>query len=83
MNTKPPCKTPDGTDCPRRYIGCRAECEKWHNWLAVHAEECDRERHRKHTEYVADSFSMDQGKRVGNLRRQRFTEKIRKGIREL
>jgi hypothetical protein len=80
--TIPPCK-PNGIECPRRYIGCRAECEEYHKWLAKHDEECDRERQRKHAENDADSFSIDQGKRVGNLRRQRFTEKMRKGIREL
>jgi len=80
--TIPPCK-PNGIECPRRYIGCRAECEEYHKWMAKHEEECDRERQMKHAENDADSFSIDQGKRVGNLRRQRFTEKIRKGIREL
>jgi hypothetical protein len=36
--TRPPCK-PDGIDCPRRYVGCKAECEEWHEWLAAHERE--------------------------------------------
>ena len=40
---KPPCKTPDGIDCPRRYIGCRAECEEYHKWLAIHDAEKEKQ----------------------------------------
>ena len=38
--TLPPCK-PDGINCPRRYIGCKSECEKWHEWLVIHAKETE------------------------------------------
>lgn len=41
--TNSPCfDTESRTDCPRRYVGCKASCEKWHEWLAVHAEEKQR-----------------------------------------
>ena len=38
--TKPPCG--NGTeDCPRRYVGCKADCEEWHEWLAIHEHELE------------------------------------------
>jgi hypothetical protein len=36
--TKPPCKV-DGVNCPKRYIGCHADCEAYHKWMDVHAKE--------------------------------------------
>ena len=36
--TKPPCKV-DGVECDKRYVGCHADCEVYHEWLAVHAAE--------------------------------------------
>jgi hypothetical protein len=38
MRTKPPCKV-DGVDCRKRYVGCRAGCDEWHKWLAIHDQE--------------------------------------------
>ena len=50
--TKPPCKV-DGIDCPRRYNGCRAECEEYHKWLAKHEVERQNEREYKGDEAKA------------------------------
>ena len=36
--TKPPCYNGE-VDCEKRRLGCRAGCEKWEKWLAIHAEE--------------------------------------------
>lgn len=41
MMTCPPCYN-DGKDCSRRYIGCSADCEAWHKWLVIHADEKER-----------------------------------------
>lgn len=38
MKTKPPCKV-NGIDCSERYVGCRAECDRYHEWMAVHERE--------------------------------------------
>lgn len=63
--TRPPCydyKT--NTDCPRRYIGCRAECEEWHKWLAIHEEE--KEKFQKDLTKSDDAikFLVEQDRRV-------------------
>lgn len=80
--TLPPCK-PDGIDCPRRYIGCRAECEAWHEWLCVHEKEVEARRHEKDRLYDADAFLVNQGKRTRrNNQLKRMIEKER-GIRKL
>ena len=36
--TLPPCKV-NGIECEKRYIGCRADCEAYHEWLAKHEAE--------------------------------------------
>ena len=51
--TKSPCYN-GGQDCPRRYVGCKAECEAWHEWLAVH--EAEREKIRGNKRNEADVF---------------------------
>lgn len=68
--TKPPCKTPDGIDCPRRYIGCRAECEAYHEWLAKHEAEKERAQKNKHNE--ADDFLIGQQERVKRARHRDY-----------
>ena len=35
-------------------MGCRAECEAWHEWLAVHEAETEKIRGEKHNE--ADEY---------------------------
>ena len=67
--TKPPCK-PDGIDCPRRYIGCRAECEEYHKWLAIHAEENEKLRQSKLNQ--ADDFLIEQKARVKKARHRDY-----------
>lgn len=67
--TKPPCK-PDGIDCPRRYIGCRAECDEYHKWLAIHAEEKEKLRQSKLN--PADYFLIEQKVRVKKARHRDY-----------
>lgn len=47
--TKPPCKD-NGVECQKRYIGCRSECEAYHEWLAKHEAERQNEYKYKHDE---------------------------------
>ena len=63
MKLKPPCKV-DGVDCPRRYIGCRAKCEAWHEWLTIHAEETQKQRKNKLDEFDVTEFLVHQGERT-------------------
>lgn len=66
--TPPPCYK-DKVDCPRRYVGCRAECEAWHEWLAAHEAERERIREVKNRELTVDDFLNKQGQRT-RLRNQ-------------
>ena len=51
-------------NCKRRYIACHSDCEAYHEWLAVHAAEKDKEYKEKSRRLDADSFMVDQKKRV-------------------
>ena len=72
---KPPCKV-DGIDCPRRYIGCRAECEEYHKWLAKHDEEKEKTRRNKFN--PADDFLIGQQARVKKARHREYMRGYRK-----
>ena len=68
--TKPPCK-PDGMDdCPRRYVGCHAECERWHEWLAIHAEEKAREKQKRQAEHELLAIVATHGERSRRAKRE-------------
>ena len=54
--TCPPCKT-DGIECPRRYIGCRAECEAYHKWLTIHEQELEQMRSKKNENHEYYEYS--------------------------
>ena len=58
--TLPPCKH-NGIECPRRYIGCRAKCKEWHDWLVIHAEEKQRQKQDRNP---ADNFLIEQQMRI-------------------
>ena len=74
MMTKPPCKV-DGVDCPRRYVGCKAGCEKWHEWLAIHADEKEKIRLGREKYTDVESCMIDQTKRVNLDRQRRYIER--------
>ena len=61
--TKPPCYR-DGADCPRRYVGCKAGCEEWHRWLAIHEREKNQIRENKARDTDANDFLIGQTLRV-------------------
>jgi len=71
----PPCKH-DGIECPRRYIGCRAECEEYHKWLAIHDEEKEKQRRNKFN--PADDFLIEQQARVKKARHRDYMRGYRK-----
>lgn len=72
---KPPCKV-DGIECPRRYIGCRAECEEYHNWLAIH--DVEKEKRRQNKVNPADDFLIEQQERVKKVRHRDYMRGYRK-----
>jgi hypothetical protein len=61
--TKPPCKV-DGVNCPKRYVGCHTDCETWHEWLAVHAEEKEMREAYRNREADACAFARDTTHRI-------------------
>ena len=69
-------------DCPRRYVGCRAECEKWHERLVIHAEEVEAARKRKQQRDDVEAFLSDQPKRIFNLNHERSEQRKREGRRK-
>ena len=76
VRTSPPCMD-DVTmeDCPRRYVGCRAECEKWHEWLAIHAAELEKEKDNRNKQRDISGFFIDQGKRTRADNMRKYQQK--------
>ena len=74
---KPPCKTPDGMDCPRRYIGCQAECDAYHEWLAKHEAEKELIRKNREKEWAVDGFLALQNKRAYQARQRESKKRSR------
>jgi putative transposon-encoded protein len=74
---KPPCKV-DGIDCPRRYIGCRAECEEYHNWLAKHDEEKAQIKAARDKYIMAEEVLIKQTERVKKARHRDYMRGYRK-----
>lgn len=82
MRTKPPCwDDAEDRDCLRRYVGCKAECEKWHKWLAIHESEKAAEEEAKHKQNDVNGFLSQQGKRTRHDNIRKSGEKKRRGIR--
>jgi len=77
--TKPPCYNPKTkTDCPRRYVGCRAECTAWHEWLVIHEEEKEKRYAIYRRDRDLDTFECQQGLRVKRLNRARAEQEKRR-----
>lgn len=62
MRTQNPCYK-DGVDCPMRRVGCKAGCEQWKEWLAIHDAEKEQEFKAKGKTIDTDTFLAEQGKR--------------------
>ena len=56
--TPPPCWN-NGEDCQKRYVGCRAECDEWHEYLAIHERETEEIRRKKYDERAAESYMVE------------------------
>lgn len=74
MKIKPPCYN-DGSDCPRRYVGCRAGCEAWHEWMAAH--EAEKEARRKDRQNPADDYLIKRSEK----NRKAWGDSIKRGYR--
>lgn len=81
--TKPPCMLSDGTDCPRRYIGCKASCAKWHEWMILHAEEKEKIRHNKKKYRDCNGFEVDRMIRNNATIHERSSSNARNRVREV
>lgn len=76
MRAKPPCKSPEGVDCPNRYIACQSNCERYAEWLAIHEAEneairASRNEHHEYYEYSAQVID----------KQDRYKSKKRRGQR--
>ena len=78
--TKPPCFN-EGTGCAYRYIGCHADCPRYHAWLIVHAKEAEEERQRRYADREVDGVLMQQGKRIRRQTAEKSAAKKRRGLR--
>lgn len=64
MKVKPPCKTHDGIECDRRYIGCHADCEQFQKYLLAHHAEKELIRQNRYRAQIADEFLATQAART-------------------
>jgi hypothetical protein len=77
LMTKPPCyDEATHNDCPDRCIGCKAECERWRKWLAIH--EAEKEAQRQDRQNPADDFLIGQQERVKKARHRDYMRGYRK-----
>lgn len=82
--TKPPCYNQETkTDCPRRYIGCSAECEAWHEYLIAKAEEAEERRKRNAVNDDLRQLARGFDKRLRIQSQTKHENKKRRGIKEL
>lgn len=58
MLTRSPCWN-DGEDCPKRHVGCRAECDAWQEYSEIHEKESEEIRKRKSAGSNADAFFVE------------------------
>jgi hypothetical protein len=69
--TKPPCYK-NGKDCPLRYVGCKAECEEWHKYLAAHNEERAQINAARDKYMMAEEVLIKQTERVKKARHRDY-----------
>lgn len=49
----PPCRQPDGSDCPNRAVGCHGKCDKYREFRA----ECDRIKAEREKEWLGIEYA--------------------------
>lgn len=74
MKTNPPCYR-DGQDCPKRYVGCRAWCDPWQEYLAAHEKEMEEKRKAIAHRDDVNAFMAGQTKRARIARQIRYNDK--------
>ena len=62
MRTPNPCFK-DGVDCEKRQVGCKAGCEQWKEWMAIHEAEKKQDFKAKGKTIDADTFMVDRKRR--------------------
>lgn len=79
--TKPPCF--DGeSDCPKRHVGCREDCDAWQKWLVIHAEEHEKMQRNKNAMLDVDRFLVGQNKRAQKKYREDHAKAVRDARRK-
>lgn len=77
--TKPPCfNEQTRTDCPRRYVGCRDECEDWRKWERIHAQETKQIKRRKECERAYMEVSAGFAERSRRAAQRDYEERKRR-----
>ena len=77
--TRPPCfDEATRTDCPKRHVGCRADCPEWQAWERVHAEETEAIRNKRDEYDRVESFLSNQNKRVQMATRRERMRRYRR-----
>lgn len=77
--TRPPCfDEATRTDCPKRHVGCRAECPEWQAWEKVHAEETEEIRNKREAYDSVENFLSNQNKRVQMATRRERMRRYRR-----
>lgn len=77
--TRPPCfDEATRTDCPRRCVGCRADCQEWQAWEKVHAEETEEIRNKREAYDRVENFLSNQNRRVQMATRRERMRRYRR-----
>lgn len=77
--TKSPCyDETTRTDCPKRHVGCRAECPEWQAWERVHAEETEEIRNKREAYDSVENFLSNQNRRVQMATRRERMRRYRR-----
>lgn len=77
MRVQPPCKV-NGVECDRRYVGCRADCDKWNEYLVAHEAEKEQIRRNRDKYMAAEDFLITQSLRVRQARHRDYMREYNK-----
>lgn len=76
---RPPCfDEATRTDCPKRCVGCRADCPEWKAWEKVHAEETEEIRIKREAYDRVENFLSNQNRRVQMATRRERMRRYRR-----
>ena len=66
------------TDCPRRCVGCKADCPEWKAWFEIHEQEKEKAKTAKYNDRNVDDFLVLQGQRRRRLNSIRAEQEKRR-----